>query len=159
MPDVVILPDLDKRSDRLTLTPEVATAIVAALEAGSSRRGAAHLNSIPEATFRRWLDWANEGVGEPYISLLDRVLKAEAYYESTHIQAAQTVATKSDEHLNLLKSHPAHRDQWASKQDEQRGITVQVGFVLNAAADVPLLVAAEPAKLAARTSKRRAKRP
>ena len=138
MPDLILLPDLDKRAPTLTLTPVIATKIVAALEEGSSRRGAARLAGVREQALSDWLEEAQTRQIEPYITLLDQVLKAEARYESTQIKGGQKVAKTTDDYLHLLKSHPAHRDIWGSQDEQQKGITVQIGFSVKASMPTPV---------------------
>ena len=139
MPDLILLPDLDKRAPTLTLTPVIATKIVAALEEGSSRRGAARLAGVQEQALAHWLEEAQTRQVEPYITLLDRVLKAESAYEARQIKGGQKVAKTTDDYLHLLKSHPAHRDIWGGQDDEPKGITVQIGFKVDARSAHPVL--------------------
>ena len=161
MPDLIILPDLDKRAPTLKLTPEIATAIVAALKDGSSRRGAARLAGIQETLLSSWLDDANRTQEEPFITLLDQVLKAEASYERRNIKEGQKVAKTTDDYLHLLKSHPAHRDIWGSQDDEAKGITIQIGgFGVKANMPTPVHLetvsieaAAEPRRIEASDTK------
>ena len=148
MPDLILLPDLDKRAPTLTLTPVIATKIVAALEEGSSRRGAARLAGVNEKTLSAWLDDGNHQQNETYIALLDQVLKAEARYEARQIKGGQQVAKTTDDYLHLLKSHPAHRDIWGGQDTENKGITVQIGFKVEALKQEPcqLTIEAKPAR-------------
>ena len=148
MPDLILLPDLDKRAPTLTLTPAIATKIVAALEEGSSRRGAARLAGVQEQALLHWLEEANTRQVEPYITLLDRVLKAEAAYEARQIKGGQQAAKTTDDYLHLLKSHPAHRDLWGAQDAENKGITVQIGFKVEALRQEPcqLTIEARPAQ-------------
>ena len=128
---LIYLPNLENRSEKLTLTPEKATKIVSAIAKGSSRAGAANLAGISEATFRDWIDWANEKQEEPYITLLSHVLMAEADLEAHHASSASKAARLTDEHLKFLKSHPLLKERWGGS-DDSKGITVQIGFKFEA---------------------------
>ena len=60
-------------------TAEARTAILEALAIGASRRTAAHLAKIGEATLRRWMaDGAKASEGSRYRQFHDEVLAAEA---------------------------------------------------------------------------------
>ena len=156
MPDLIILPELEQRSDTLTLTPEIAAKIIASLKAGSSRRGAAHRAFVPQSTLNGWIEEANTTQREPYRSLLAHILEAEAAYEAARIEGGQKKAKSTDDELHLLAQHPAHRDLWGKAEVDERAIVVQVGFVLNASeanrsglvGDTPFtqLVAKRPSK-------------
>ena len=161
MPDLILLPDLDKRAPTLTLTPVIATKIVAALEEGCSRRGACRLAGVQEQALAHWIEEAQTRQIDPYITLLDQVLKAEARYERRNIKGGQKVAKTTDDYLHLLKSHPAHRDLWGAHDDEQKGITIQIGgFGVKANMPTPVHLetvsieaAAEPRRIEASDTK------
>ena len=128
---LIYLPNLENRSEKLTLTPEKATKIVSALTKGSSRYAAAHLAGVPHDTFAGWLEAANTTQEEPYITLLAHVLEAEASLEAHHASSASKAARLTDEHLKFLKSHPSLKERWAGSEDT-KGITVQIGFKFEA---------------------------
>ena len=128
---LIYLPNLENRSEKLTLTPEKATKIVTALTKGCSRYAAAHLAGVPHDTFAGWLEAANTTQEEPYITLLAHVLAAEAGLEAYHAGSASKAARLTDEHLKFLKSHPSLKERWAGSEDT-KGITVQIGFKFEA---------------------------
>ena len=134
----------------LTLTPEKADKIVAALKMGNYRSAAAKFACVEPRTLKEWVTLANKG-HQPYLDLVDRMKAAEGESEASLVATIRKAAndTWTAAAWMLERKHApkwGKRDMsWENQKREKRA--AQIADL----AEIPLeeleaMVAAEKAR-------------
>ena len=99
---------------RALLTDEVADRIVTLLRAGCYDRVAAEAAGIAPRTFREWLQRGRSLLERdaPYRRLLERVQKARAEGEATHVARITAAAQQGDWHASAWFLERSYPERW-----------------------------------------------